>query len=158
MFRFVDFIPSPIARDKFMSNVLPDKERAFPLSAAVIPDGNVILSICELMKRSIVCSMSADRALCSSTVFSRAIRSVSFSGGLMSLLTRTTDRRSPRTLNPATLKNAIHLNLFMIIFQKVILIFRFVLFLKITSLTRLMFRLDSLCLYGDQDYGSVRRR
>lgn len=100
------YIPSPRARDKLMSNVLPDIDRAFPLSAAVIPDGSVILSMCDPMKRSSVCTMSADRALCSSTVFSLAIRSVSFNGGRMSLLIRTTDSRSPKTLKPATRSHA----------------------------------------------------
>lgn len=95
-----DHVPSPMARDKFMSKVLPVMDRAFPFSAAVIPEGNVTRSMCDPMKRSRVCTMSADRELCSSTVLSLAIRSVSFSGGRMSLLILTTDRRSPRTLNP----------------------------------------------------------
>lgn len=95
-----------MAWDKLMSNVFPDIERAFPLRAAVIPDGNVIRSMCELIKRSNVCSISADRVLCSSTEFSRAIKSVSFNGGLMSLLILTTDSRSPKTLNPVTARQS----------------------------------------------------
>lgn len=94
--------PSPIARDKLMSKVFPAIERAFPLSAAVMPAGNVTRRMWELMNWSIVCSMSADNALCSSTVFSLATRSVSFRYGLMSRLVLTTDSISPKTLNPAT--------------------------------------------------------
>jgi len=99
---YIEFvhIPSPRALDKFMSKVLPAMDRAFPFSAAVIPDGKVTRSMCDAIKRSRVCTMSADRVLCSSTVFNLAIKSVSFNGGRMSLLILTTDNRSPKTLNP----------------------------------------------------------